>query len=266
MTLSKSPVEIADVVARAIEVTSPSSNSATSASGKGATFTVRLPLATASAEASAQRKEPATAQTRADARHVLIVDDNQDAADLLASMLTALGHVTRIAIDGPTALETIREFVPDVALLDIGLPVMDGYELARRMRESPLMGGGAADRDHRVRPGRRSNAISRSGVRRAFRQARRSRRHRSRRGVRGPEPTRPFHGAAQLTRSLHAVRNPYCEGPPRAPLREQPVRALQVILDVRVDVLPKCPLGSQVECRPEKTRNSSSCFKAPWIC
>src|SRR5205823_5296868 len=55
-------------------------------------------------------------------------------AELLSESLLALGHQTRVAYDGPSALETAAEFDPDVALLDIGLPVMDGYELARRLR------------------------------------------------------------------------------------------------------------------------------------
>ena len=68
---------------------------------------------------------------------VLIVDDNIDAAEMLAEWLDAIGHDVRVAADGPTALEIAAEFKPDVALLDIGLPVMDGYEVARRLREQP---------------------------------------------------------------------------------------------------------------------------------
>jgi CheY-like chemotaxis protein len=74
----------------------------------------------------------------ASARRVLIVDDNNEAAELLAEVLSSVGHVTRVAHDGPAALAILTEFAPDVALLDIGLPVMDGYELARRMRATPL--------------------------------------------------------------------------------------------------------------------------------
>ncbi len=68
---------------------------------------------------------------------VLIVDDNHDAADMLAEALTMYGLRARIASDGPSALELAREFRPEVALLDIGLPVMDGYELAGRLRALP---------------------------------------------------------------------------------------------------------------------------------
>jgi CheY-like chemotaxis protein len=64
---------------------------------------------------------------------VLVVDDNRDAADLLCELLRALGYETRAAYDGPSALVEAARFAPDVALIDIGLPVMDGYELAQRI-------------------------------------------------------------------------------------------------------------------------------------
>jgi CheY-like chemotaxis protein/anti-sigma regulatory factor (Ser/Thr protein kinase) len=100
--------------------------------GKGSVFTVRLPAAT---------EEPAAIEfssvvepvTRA-SRRVLVVDDNEDALDLLAEVLRSAGHVVMTAKDGPTALGAAKEFHPDIAILDIGLPVMDGYELAGRMR------------------------------------------------------------------------------------------------------------------------------------
>jgi CheY-like chemotaxis protein len=67
-------------------------------------------------------------------KRILIVDDNQDAADLLAEAVSSLGHEVAIARDGPTALAAAQAFHPEIALLDLGLPVMDGYELARRLR------------------------------------------------------------------------------------------------------------------------------------
>jgi CheY-like chemotaxis protein len=63
------------------------------------------------------------------------VDDNEDAAAMLASVLSAYGHDVRMAPDGPTALGVIDGWMPQVAVLDLGLPVMDGYELARRLTE-----------------------------------------------------------------------------------------------------------------------------------
>ncbi len=68
-----------------------------------------------------------------------MVDDNEDAAELLASALELMGHTVRVAHDGPAALKLAPEFDPELALLDIGLPVMDGYELARRLRDDPAL-------------------------------------------------------------------------------------------------------------------------------
>ena len=66
---------------------------------------------------------------------VLVVDDNQDAADSLATLLDVLGYSVRIAYDGPDAIEAADEFQPEVALLDIGLPRLSGYDIARHVRE-----------------------------------------------------------------------------------------------------------------------------------
>lgn len=68
-------------------------------------------------------------------RRVLVVDDNQDAADTLAMLLELMGHETRTAHDGLAALEAASQFRPEVVLLDIGLPKMNGYDVCRRMRE-----------------------------------------------------------------------------------------------------------------------------------
>jgi CheY-like chemotaxis protein len=70
-------------------------------------------------------------------RQVLLVDDNEDARMLLADLLARFGHSVRAAEDGPTALAMLEVFKPDVAILDIGLPGMDGYELAKRIRNMP---------------------------------------------------------------------------------------------------------------------------------
>jgi len=102
--------------------------------GKGSEFTVRLPLAVdpsqPAPEASEQPPLPKGASLR-----VLVVDDNVDAAETVADALELLGHHTRTAHDGPSALQLARRHGFDVAVLDIGLPVMDGFELARRIRE-----------------------------------------------------------------------------------------------------------------------------------
>jgi PAS domain S-box-containing protein len=105
--------------------------------GLGSEFVVRLPGA-AELPVTARRGEPAsTRRARRTSRRVVIVDDNQDASELLADALIGLGHDVPIAHDGPSGLSRVTEVVPDVAFLDLGLPGMDGYELARRLRQQP---------------------------------------------------------------------------------------------------------------------------------
>jgi CheY-like chemotaxis protein len=72
---------------------------------------------------------------------ILIVDDNADAAELLAASVQAIGHRAEVAHDGPKGLAAAARFHPEVALLDIGLPVMDGYELAGHLRALPGLAG-----------------------------------------------------------------------------------------------------------------------------
>ena len=97
---------------------------------RGAEFVLRLPLSQAPALAEQPRAEQRTAVPR----RILVVDDNIDAATTLDVLLRSLGHETRVAHDGMTALEIAREFRPQVILLDIGMPGLDGYEVARRLR------------------------------------------------------------------------------------------------------------------------------------
>src|SRR5690606_38369483 len=78
------------------------------------------------------------AVTASPGRRVLLVDDNVDAAELLSEALREFGYTVAIAHDGPQALALVQDFRPEVAVLDIGLPVMDGYELARRLRQRGL--------------------------------------------------------------------------------------------------------------------------------
>ncbi len=96
--------------------------------GQGSCFTVRLPLARAAAAV-----EPAPAPAPAPAR-ILVVDDNADAAEMLLMALELFGCEVRAAHSASAALAMAREFAPEVALLDIGLPDLNGYELARRLR------------------------------------------------------------------------------------------------------------------------------------
>lgn len=100
--------------------------------GRGTEVTVTLPIATL--RRSSEPSRPSVSVGPASQARILVVDDNGDAADTIASTLNALGYETAVAYDGPCALEEAARFGPDVAVLDIGLPVMDGYELARRLR------------------------------------------------------------------------------------------------------------------------------------
>jgi CheY-like chemotaxis protein len=104
--------------------------------GQGSTFTVALPLAVAAVDTSPPVKASSTTGPARDhtARKILVVDDNDDARMLLGEALETVGHQVRTAADAVEALEIVQVFTPDVAVLDIGLPVMDGYELAGRLR------------------------------------------------------------------------------------------------------------------------------------
>ena len=106
--------------------------------GRGSEFLVRLPLVepshdTKEAEQRGRQLETATR------RRVLVVDDNSDHAESLAFLLKLMGHETRLAHDGEAALQVAAEFEPNVALIDIGLPRLNGYEVARRLREQPRL-------------------------------------------------------------------------------------------------------------------------------
>jgi PAS domain S-box-containing protein len=107
--------------------------------GKGSEFVVRLPLSAASGTGR-EAPEPMDVTAlpevveNAGGLRVLVVDDNMDAAQMLAEVLEAKGHHTRVAHDGLAALRLCDQFDPELALVDIGLPVMDGYELAQRLR------------------------------------------------------------------------------------------------------------------------------------
>lgn len=104
--------------------------------GRGSEFVVRLPVASASASIPGPALPEPTAET--DLLRVLVVDDNTDAARMSAMLLRTWGHEVRTADDGPAALDRAAGFRPDVILLDIGLPDMDGYEVARHVRQNPL--------------------------------------------------------------------------------------------------------------------------------
>lgn len=100
---------------------------------RGAEFVVRLPLAYAIHAAPA----PKALKASSGARRVLVVDDNRDVAGSLAMLVGALGHDVREAHTAGSALEAVPKFKPELILLDVGLPDLDGYETARRIRELP---------------------------------------------------------------------------------------------------------------------------------
>ncbi len=97
--------------------------------GRGSRFIVDLPQAATplSEPAPAPKSDPPPG------RRILLVDDNEDAAEMMALLLSSRGHVVQVANDSLRALSLAREFAPDVAVLDLGLPVVDGYELATRL-------------------------------------------------------------------------------------------------------------------------------------
>ena len=104
--------------------------------GRGSAFTVRLPVASdAPAGGAAPPSRPARAgRGAAVARRVLVADDLQDSADMLALLLRSMGHEVRAVYDGEQAVAAAAEFEPDVVLLDIGMPKLDGYDACRQIR------------------------------------------------------------------------------------------------------------------------------------
>jgi signal transduction histidine kinase len=103
--------------------------------GHGALFTIRLPLLRHVEQGVPRRVTPrARAAEPTTTKRVLVVDDNVDAAVALSWLIGQRGYSVRVAHDGSEALQTARDFKPDILLLDLGLPGIDGYELARRLR------------------------------------------------------------------------------------------------------------------------------------
>lgn len=137
--------------------------------GTGSEFVVRLPMASPPAASSANESASQVHTTRS--RRVIVVDDNDDQVQSLATLLALMGHTVRQAANGVEAIERALDFRPDVMLIDIGMPEMPGYEVARKIRERPELQdvrlvaqtgwGGDADRqrsraagfdDHLVKP------------------------------------------------------------------------------------------------------------------
>jgi len=123
--------------------------------GHGSEFIVRLPLALPQQATAPAVTEPGPAAIPR--RRILIADDNQDAAESLSMLLQLAGHEVRVAHSGQTAVSLAQLFRPDIALLDIGMPDLSGYEVARRLRQESwakslqliALTGWGQDRDRR---------------------------------------------------------------------------------------------------------------------
>jgi CheY-like chemotaxis protein/two-component sensor histidine kinase len=130
------------LVQRLVEMHGGTVEARSEGEGKGSEFIVRLPLAAEAAEPEQPTMVPDGAQgMEGPRRRILVVDDNQDSADSLRQVLEFIGHDVRAVYDGRSALEIVAALQPDVVLLDIGLPGMSGYEVARKMREMPELRG-----------------------------------------------------------------------------------------------------------------------------
>jgi len=127
------------LVKRLVEMHGGTVQAESDGAGRGAKFVVRLPLAEGT-----PLESPVMAPVDLHVlgpRRVLVVDDNHDAADSLAMLLRLLGAEVRIVYGGLEALAALDEFRPSVVLLDIGMPDMDGHEVARRIRRRPEHAG-----------------------------------------------------------------------------------------------------------------------------
>ena len=127
------------MVKRLVEMHGGTVSAASAGLGHGSEFTVRLPTSARAREAvaDAAAPDPGDAPGAEGGRRILVVDDNVDAARSMAMILRLSGHDVRCVHDGVAALEAAMGYQPDLVILDIGLPGMSGYEVARRLREEP---------------------------------------------------------------------------------------------------------------------------------
>jgi CheY-like chemotaxis protein len=114
-------------------------SAASAGPGKGSTFTVRLPLLSPESSEVTSSMAQTQDESKPDQLHVLVVDDNTDAAESLGVLLDIEGHAVHIAHSGAEALQLAQTQALDVVFLDIGLPDMTGYDVAKRMRLLPGM-------------------------------------------------------------------------------------------------------------------------------
>jgi PAS domain S-box-containing protein len=121
------------LVARLVQMHGGTVTSASAGPGQGSTFYVRLPLSAGSSGSLAAAAAP---QSELDRRKVLVTDDNEDAAAALALLLTHMGNEVQIAHNGEEALSVAAQFRPDLILMDVGMPRLDGLEATRRLRKT----------------------------------------------------------------------------------------------------------------------------------
>jgi PAS domain S-box-containing protein len=124
------------IVRRLVEMHRGSVEARSAGIGKGSEFIVRIPVAVVQAE-DFERINSAAPAAPASGRRILIADDNEDAVESLALMLNMMGNETRTAPDGLAALQAGESFAPELVLLDIGMPKLNGYDAARRIRALP---------------------------------------------------------------------------------------------------------------------------------
>jgi CheY-like chemotaxis protein len=124
------------IVKRLVEMHGGSVDARSEGSGKGSEFIIRLPVVLTVVQEQ-PKPDDVEHPGRVARRRVLVVDDNIDAANSLAMMLKLVGNEVRLAYDGVEAVEAAAEYRPDVILLDIGMPTLNGYDACRRIREHP---------------------------------------------------------------------------------------------------------------------------------
>jgi len=122
------------LVRRLVEMHGGSITASSNGEGAGSEFVIRLPLLAEGALCVEDQTEAQPCETSSVPRRILLADDNADALESLATVLRLRGHEVFSAPNGAIALETAARHLPEVALLDIGMPLIDGYEVARRIR------------------------------------------------------------------------------------------------------------------------------------
>ena len=143
------------IVQRLVEMHGGTVQAKSAGLGTGSEFIVKLPVAVVQAE-DFERIDAAASVGKSSSRRILIADDNEDAAESLAMMLNMMGNETRTAPNGLVAVQMGATFAPEIVLLDIGMPKLNGYDAARRIRGEPwgphlvlvALTGRSQDEDH----------------------------------------------------------------------------------------------------------------------